>query len=142
MKQAFTALSLMTLICLASAPSFANTQNQKTGDAGTTNMERSTSNMSSLPASDVRRVQEQLQTLGFYDGTIDGAWGPMTTAAIKDYQRARGDAVTGQLSSTTLQGFGVNTTNRNMNDISPAAGDQDNMNDSDQSNTMNDDTVN
>ncbi|NER84199.1 MAG: peptidoglycan-binding protein, partial [Leptolyngbya sp. SIO1D8] len=36
----------------------------------------------------VTRIQEALSELGFYDGAIDGAFGPGTEAAVMDFQRS------------------------------------------------------
>lgn len=42
-----------------------------------------------------RRIQEDLATLGFYGGPIDGLYGPMTEAAIRDFQTSAGIGVDG-----------------------------------------------
>jgi hypothetical protein len=47
---------------------------------------------------DVFEVQTRLAALGFSPGPIDGAYGPTTAAAVKDFQRSRGldiDSVVG-----------------------------------------------
>jgi peptidoglycan hydrolase-like protein with peptidoglycan-binding domain len=43
-----------------------------------------------LPSNDVREVQGRLRALGFNPGPIDGSAGPLTTAALKQYQQSRG----------------------------------------------------
>ena len=43
-----------------------------------------------LATADVRDVQARLRALGFNPGPVDGAAGPQTTAAVKQYQQARG----------------------------------------------------
>lgn len=43
-----------------------------------------------------RRLQEQLQQLGHYDGPIDGLIGPGTREAIRAFQRQAGLAITGE----------------------------------------------
>ena len=47
----------------------------------------------------VRRVQERLLALGYYEGTIDGQYGPATKTAVYRFQNAHGlstDSVVGQ----------------------------------------------
>ena len=55
---------------------------------------------------DVRSVQIKLQELGFSPGPIDGLFGPLTSAAIKVFQAARGlqvDGIVGPLTMNALQ---------------------------------------
>ena len=49
----------------------------------------------SLTRSDYMAIQRNLRGLGLYDGAIDGAWGPMSQAAMRAFQDANGLAVTG-----------------------------------------------
>ena len=53
------------------------------------------------PSAAVRDTQQRLSELGFYDGAVDGVWGPETRAAVERFQRNRGLAVTGDLSPRT-----------------------------------------
>jgi Putative peptidoglycan binding domain/Caspase domain len=46
---------------------------------------------------DRRRVQAALRELGYYDGEVDGAFGPETRAAIRRYQHEIGASMTGTL---------------------------------------------
>ncbi len=48
---------------------------------------------------DRRRVQTALTHLGYYDGRVDGIFGPDTRAAIRRYQHELGFAMTGQLTA-------------------------------------------
>lgn len=48
-------------------------------------------------ATDRRRVQAALRQLGYYDGTVDGQFGPETRAAIRRYQHELHAPMTGQL---------------------------------------------
>jgi hypothetical protein len=63
----------------------------------------------SVPASDptVTNVQTQLQQLGYYNGPIDGLFGPTTRDALARYQTDNNLNVTGSLSPDTLQSFGL-----------------------------------
>jgi hypothetical protein len=46
---------------------------------------------------DRRRVQAALRELGYYDGTVDGVFGPETRAAIRRYQHELGASMNGTL---------------------------------------------
>ena len=48
---------------------------------------------------DRRRVQLALQRLGYYDGTVDGIYGPETIAAIRRFQHELGTEMTGRLTA-------------------------------------------
>lgn len=48
-------------------------------------------------------VQKQLAILGYYEGEIDGIFGPMTSNALSRYQADYGLAITGRLDGATLQ---------------------------------------
>src|SRR5438105_5390187 len=60
---------------------------------------------SSAPMSDptVTAVQTQLTQLGYYNGPVDGIFGPLTRDAVAKYQIAKQLNVTGSLSPDTLQ---------------------------------------
>lgn len=45
---------------------------------------------------DVLWIQQRLQDLGYYDGAIDGAPGPATRQAIRDYQKDQDVTADGQ----------------------------------------------
>jgi len=56
----------------------------------------------------VLRAQQQLHQQGFYvRNNIDGQWGPATSAAVQNYQRANGLALTGQLDQPTQVALGI-----------------------------------
>ncbi len=55
----------------------------------------------------ISSVQQRLQRLGYYDGTVDGAMGSQTSAAIRRYQLAERLKVTGELNTQTLKSLGV-----------------------------------
>ena len=50
-------------------------------------------------AQDRRRVQAALRDLGYYDGAIDGVFGPETRAAIRRYQHELGVSMSGRLTA-------------------------------------------
>jgi peptidoglycan hydrolase-like protein with peptidoglycan-binding domain len=52
-----------------------------------------------LTDSDRRRVQIALVRLGYYDGRIDGVFGPDSRAAIRRYQHELGADMTGRLTA-------------------------------------------
>jgi putative peptidoglycan binding protein len=55
----------------------------------------------------VQAVQTQLTQLGYYDGPVDGVFGPTTRDAVAKYQIDNQLDVTGSLSPDTLQSLGV-----------------------------------
>jgi surface antigen len=63
----------------------------------------------------VFKVQQKLHDQGFYvRDNIDGRWGPKTSAAVQNFQRAKGLQATGQLDPATLAAL----------DLAPASGQQ------------------
>jgi Putative peptidoglycan binding domain len=55
----------------------------------------------------IQAVQRQLLSLGYYNGSIDGLFGPSTRDAVAKYQIANHLNVTGSLSPDTIQSLGV-----------------------------------
>lgn len=56
----------------------------------------------------VFRAQQRLHEQGFYvRDNVDGEWGPATSAAVRNFQRANGLAPTGQLDASTQKALGV-----------------------------------
>ena len=64
---------------------------------------------SGVPAADatVEATQERLAQLGYYNGPVDGIFGPATRDAVANYQIANQLNVTGSLSPDTLQSLGL-----------------------------------
>jgi hypothetical protein len=54
----------------------------------------------------VANVQEQLQTQGYYQGEVDGLLGPLTRAALADYQRDNGLYTTAAIDEPTMASLG------------------------------------
>ena len=53
------------------------------------------------PSASVKKLQQQLGQLNYYEGADDGIMGPQTIAAIKDLQRQAGLPQTGQMNAAT-----------------------------------------
>ncbi len=62
-----------------------------------------------VPAADptVEATQEELAQQGYYNGPVDGIFGPTTRDAVAKYQTANQLNVTGSLSPDTLQSLGL-----------------------------------
>ena len=52
-----------------------------------------------MSEADRREVQEALYHLGYYQGPVDGIFGPLTRAATRSYQHAIGAKITGYLTA-------------------------------------------
>ena len=59
------------------------------------------------PAQVIANVQTELQRLGYYRYAVDGQMGPATRAAIADFQRDNGLAITSAIDGPTLQSLGL-----------------------------------
>jgi hypothetical protein len=55
----------------------------------------------------IANVQSALQEQGFYDGEVDGLLGPLTRAALADYQQAQGLTTTAAIDEPTLDALGL-----------------------------------
>lgn len=55
----------------------------------------------------IANVQAALQQQGYYQGEVDGLLGPLTRAAIADYQRDRGLYMTSAIDRPTLEALGM-----------------------------------
>ncbi len=58
------------------------------------------------PGEIIASVQQELQRLGYYRGSLDGTYGPMTRRALLNYQRDNGLPVTGEIDQDTLASLG------------------------------------
>ncbi|HEY6493380.1 MAG TPA: peptidoglycan-binding domain-containing protein [Trebonia sp.] len=54
-----------------------------------------------VPSASVKKLQQQLGQLNYYEGSVDGIMGPQTTAAIKDLQRQANLPQTGTMNAAT-----------------------------------------
>jgi hypothetical protein len=60
-----------------------------------------------LSPATVRRVQQELNRLGYNAGPVSGSWDRMTSMAATDFQRAHGLSPVGTLDETTMRMLGV-----------------------------------
>lgn len=61
-----------------------------------------------LPPQAVQAVQQRLGQAGFYQGRLDGVWGPDSEAALERFQASHALQVTGQLNEATARNLGLN----------------------------------
>jgi hypothetical protein len=54
-----------------------------------------------IPSASVKKLQQELGQLNYYEGPVDGVMGPQTTAAIKDLQRQANLPQTGSMDAAT-----------------------------------------
>ena len=55
----------------------------------------------------IANVQAELQQQGYYRGEVDGLLGPLTRAALADYQQAQGLTTTAAIDEPTLDSLGL-----------------------------------
>ena len=69
---------------------------------------RETASAGSFAKPSTRAIQEALKNAGFYQGAVDGKWGPKTREAVKEFQRVHGlkdDGVVGRHTWAKLQTY-------------------------------------
>ncbi|MGC1480464.1 MAG: peptidoglycan-binding domain-containing protein [Chthoniobacterales bacterium] len=64
---------------------------------------RTTRVVTSNPRALLAQTQSQLANLGYYTGAIDGAYGPQTNRALRQFQSDYGLPITGRLDRATLE---------------------------------------
>jgi len=55
----------------------------------------------------VRKIQTKLKNWGYYDGAVDGVYGPETASAVRYFQQKNGLAVDGVVGAETLAALGI-----------------------------------
>lgn len=60
-----------------------------------------------LTTDQIRRLQRELSTRGMYQGAVDGAWGPQTMAALRQFQQQQGLDPSGRADAQTRQALGL-----------------------------------
>ncbi len=56
---------------------------------------------------EVTQIQQKLKNWGYYTGSVDGIFGPQTTAAVRLFQERNGLAVDGIAGPKTLEAMGI-----------------------------------
>jgi len=80
---------------------------QRTVPLGTTVETMSRTAVNGYTVGQVRQVQQALHRLGYYNGDVDGDFGPNTQNALERYQMSAGEPVTGTLTRGVLGRLGV-----------------------------------
>lgn len=125
MKKIIGTMLFTTAVCgmLSAQPAHAMFWPFKTHHVQNTTTTRVT--QTRLTRSDIIALQSSLASKGFYRGSIDGKWGPMTSSAVASFQSSQGIAANGLPTSETLAMLGVNpstTAYVSPQNIEPAAG--------------------
>ena len=99
---------MKTLLILAGAAALlAACETPRTTTAATPARPVPVAAVQTEPAAEVRDAQQRLHTWGYYNGPIDGIWGPETKAAVERYQQNRGLAMSGRLDDATRNSLRV-----------------------------------
>src|SRR5262245_38661728 len=106
--------------------SSAGTSSSKAGTSGTSTTTTPKKEKTGKPTSNIsnekiRKTQSALKKEGFNPGPVDGIMGPMTTAALRDFQSHKGLEVTGTMNTETqkaLSARGAPTTTRSKPTVS------------------------
>ena len=112
MKNTVKTISLKTLplvlaLCFGATDAMA-TYHDKQGKSAGIHSSLSAGTSGKLSSGNVASLQRSLSSQGYYNGSVDGVWGPQTSAAIKSYQRTNKMDANGSLTSSQLRGFGIN----------------------------------
>jgi hypothetical protein len=87
----------------ATTTSGAHTDSTPGSNAGANGGSHSVTPANTYPhGQDVSALQHDLGLLNYYENPVDGVYGPTTTAAVKDFQRANGLTVDGIAGPTTM----------------------------------------
>ena len=90
-KRFISTLILMLMIVLVLMPISAEAASLKVGSRGDTVIE----------------VQKKLKRWGYYDGTVDGIYGPLTQTAVIYFQRKNGLTADGIVGPATAKAMGI-----------------------------------
>src|SRR5437870_184363 len=109
MKKFIGTMLFTTAVCglLAAQPAHANFFSRHASNTVTTRSVTETK----LTRSDIISIQSSLAAKGFYRGSIDGKWGPMTSSAVASFQSSQGLAANGVPTMETLSMLGVTPVN-------------------------------
>jgi peptidoglycan hydrolase-like protein with peptidoglycan-binding domain len=64
-----------------------------------------------LNAAAIRNIEDRLKTFGYYNGAVDGLWGPNIEGAVRDFQEGRGLQPSGQVTPATVAALGLDPNN-------------------------------
>jgi hypothetical protein len=84
-----------------------NQSSQRRMDQSMEKMDRQVGAERGVDRQQVKSVQEALKDKGYDPGMIDGAMGPKTSAALREFQQAEGLRVTGRLDAETRSKLGI-----------------------------------
>jgi peptidoglycan hydrolase-like protein with peptidoglycan-binding domain len=113
---------------------------QPQGMQGPSSGQQAAISPSRLNRTDVRHIQQALDTKGFTTRSTDGRWGPETEAALRKFQQQQNIEGNGQLNHETLAALGVNLSARGTRSTTGAGTNEQgsgNMNAQPPDNTMN-----
>ena len=123
MKTALRTVLAAAAVCaaFAAAPAEARQYNETSTYSETTT--RAPIN-NHFGRSDIATIQTQLAERGFYKGTVDGSWGPMSAKAVRDFQESRDLPPDGRLTDATLAelDLAANDGSNSALDAEPSAG--------------------
>ena len=71
------------------------------------NVEKSGGIVKGKTAENIRKLQTALKSIGYYNSTVDGAWGRRTMCAVMSYQSDHGLTVDGVVGSATEKALGI-----------------------------------
>ena len=67
-----------------------------------------------MNATQMRQLQQALDSKGFNTGRADGKWGPETEAALKSFQQSQNMPWTGDIDAKTVTALGLNASDFGM----------------------------
>jgi peptidoglycan hydrolase-like protein with peptidoglycan-binding domain len=97
---ALVALAAVGLIHHSTTPA-ASTSAPASTSASSAPSSGSSTNPAVVPSASVKKLQQELGQLNYYEGPVDGIMGAQTTAAIKDLQRQANLPQTGTMNPAT-----------------------------------------